>query len=156
MSYRTAIVTKATIIVWRKPEPGDLPPFLALLKETRMRFRGPTAFISISPPDIIPPGTDFLSAVRPLMDEILVLAPHAAVVIEGGGLAQAFVRTFHSMLFTMTRKNIGVFKALPDALGRLAPALGLDLGTWISEIRSAPLLGTRVSEWQPRESRRAS
>jgi hypothetical protein len=145
MSFQAAVITRATVIVWKNPEVGDLPPFLEMLRATRVRFRGEMAFISVSPPEIVPPSADFFGAVRPLMNEIFQLAPHAAVVIEGAGIQQAFARTFHSVLFTMTRRNVGVFKTMPDALARLAPALGLDLETWTCEVRVNRLLSSRMS-----------
>lgn len=121
MAYRSSSMRDVYVVVWDRPEQGDVQRVMFDVRVLRDKTKDPITYVAIVPVDGEPPEGEARSAMISSMRELIDLSETVHLVFEGEGFRQSIKRSVLAgiLLASGKRGRVLVHATIDEALSAI-------------------------------------
>jgi hypothetical protein len=121
VAYRSSSIRDVYVVVWERPEQGDVARVMFDVRALRERNKDPVTYVAIVPVDGEPPEGEARGAMISSMRELIELSETVHLVFEGEGFRQSIKRSVLAgiLLASGKRGRVLVHATVDEALAAI-------------------------------------
>lgn len=105
MSYNSGVVHNVFVVRWLEPAPGDMKQILDQVREAHNVYKAPLIYMAIVPEECKLPDEVTRREMADAIPELFRVCSSVHLVLEGGGIKRATMRSVATGMFLLTGKR---------------------------------------------------